>query len=571
MKILRVNMGRQTTVLEDLPEEWKIIGGRALTAKILAKEVSTAVDPLGVDAKLVVATGPLAGTRAPSCGRFSLGAKSPLTLGIKEANVGGPAGQKMDRLGVRAIIIEGAAAEGKYYLLKMDKEGISLQDAAQYIGLKNYDLAGQLHDAFSKGIAIISIGLGGERRWKSSAITMTDKDGDAARHAARGGLGAVMGAKGLKAIVLDDSGTPAVELADKEAYQAVVKGWAKRNREDETLQAVSRFGTPQHISFFRTVVGSMPALNFTNDPLEGWENINGEAIKKLNESRGGKMAGCMPGCLVKCSIVFNDADKNYVTSSYEYETIAMMGTNLGIIDPDAVARLDYLTDNIGLDTIELGAAMGVAASAGKMKMGDAASAMALLDEIEQGTEFGAILADGVVATAKALGIDRIPAFKGQAIPAHDPRGTKATGVTYSTSPMGADHTAGITYDEYSSKDGHIPRSLQAQILFATLDSFGFCMLAAPPDKPALVNFLKDLLNARYGLGVTVDDMVEIGKETLKEELKFNQGTEFHTAHGPDPEFIRTEPVGPNNHVFDVDPAEIETLWSKLDEFKYGVT
>ncbi|MCP4757374.1 MAG: aldehyde ferredoxin oxidoreductase [Proteobacteria bacterium] len=560
-------MSKQTTALEDLPEEWRILGGRALTAKILTKEVSPKVDPLGVDAKLVVAIGPLAGTRAPSCGRFSLGAKSPLTQGIKEANVGGPAGQKLDRLGIRAIIVEGAAEEGKYHLLKIDKEGISLQGADQYVGMKNYDLAKQLYQDFSKDASIISIGIGGERRWKSSAITMTDKDGDSSRHAARGGLGAVMGAKGLKAIVVDDKGTPAIDMVDRDAYRAAVKNWSSFTKEDKSLQGMATLGTPSNISFFAHI-RSMPVLNYSNDPLEGIDNINGAAIKAVNEPRGGKMEGCMPGCLVKCSIVYHDADGKYVTSSYEYETIALMGTNLGIVDPDVVAKMDFITDNIGLDSIELGSAMGVAASAGKMKMGDAASALALMDEVEQGTEFGAVLANGVVATCKALGIDRIPAFKGQAIPAHDPRGTKPTGVGYATSPMGADHTAGVTYDDFSNKEGQVKRSLEAQIMFAMVDSVGYCMLASPSDKGALMGFLKDSINARYGTNVTADDLVEIGKQALKDELKFNEGTEFHTANEPDPAFLRTEPVGPNNMVFDVDEAEMKTIWDGLDDYTF---
>jgi aldehyde:ferredoxin oxidoreductase len=567
MKILRVNMSDLSTKLEDLPAEWQIVGGRALTAKILNKEVSPSVDPLGKDAKLVIANGPVAGTRAPSCGRFSFGAKSPLTLGIKEANVGGPGGQKMDRLGLRAIIIEGATEEGKYALLKIDKDGISLEPADKYVGMKNYDLAKDIAKDFGKDVSVISIGIGGERRYKSSAITMTDKDGDSARHAARGGLGAVMGAKGLKAIVLNDKGTDALEMADRDAYRKTIKAWTGVFKEDAAMQGMARFGTPSNIAFFGNI-RSMPMMNFTNEPLEGFEALAGDALEKVNEPRKGKMMGCMPGCLVKCSIVWNDPDGNYVTSSYEYETIALMGTNLGIVDPDPIAKFDYIVDNLGLDTIELGAAMGVAASAGKMKMGDAASAMALLDEIEKGTEFGNILGDGVVATAQHLGIDRIPAFKGQAIPAHDPRATKPTGVGYATSPMGADHTAGVTYDDFSNKEGQIPRSLAAQIMFAVSDSMGYCMLAGPSDKKVLMEFLRDLINARYGGNVTIDEIVEVGKQALKDELKFNEGTEFHTANLPDPEFLKTEGVGPNETVFDVDPEEMKTIWDGLDSFKF---
>ncbi|MFH2132764.1 MAG: aldehyde ferredoxin oxidoreductase N-terminal domain-containing protein [bacterium] len=566
MKILRVNMSDLTISFESVLDRDLIIGGRALTARILNKEVPPKTDPLGPDAKLIIACGALAGTKAPSAGRFSIGAKSPLTMGIKEANSGGPAGQKLDLLGFRAVIIEGQSKNGKLYLLKISSDGVELKDAEAYRGMKNYTLASKLYQQFDAKAAIISIGIAGEKGWKASAITMTDNDGHSSRHAARGGLGAVMGSRGLKCIVIDDSGTQKVEIAHKPAFQASVKNWAKITKEDKNLQGTMKQGTTAVIGTLRWL-GAMPALNYSNEKLEGIETITGDAIEKLNQSRGGKMAGCMPGCIVRCSIVFNDEKGKHVTSSYEYETIALMGTNLGLVDPDVVAKLDFLADDIGIDTIEVGAAMGVAASAGKMKMGDAASALALLDEIEKGTELGVMLANGVEETCRKLGIDRIPAFKGQAIPAHDPRITKPTGVSYHTSPMGADHTAGISYDDFSSKEGQIERSLASQVFNATRDSMGYCMLATPADNKLLLTFLKELINARYDLNVSEKDIIEVGKEALKNELAFNQGSEFFSAHEPYPAFIRTEPMGPKNAVFDVDQAEIETLWGKLDAYQ----
>lgn len=566
MNILRVNMKDLTTSFEPLSKDDMVIGGRALTAKILNREVPPGTDPLGSEAKLIIACGPLAGTKAPSAGRFSIGGKSPLTMGIKEANSGGPAGQKLDILGIRAIIIEGQAADGKLYRLDINKDGVQLKDAEAYRGMKNYALVSALKKEVDPKAAIISIGIAGEKGWKSSAITMTDIDGHSSRHAARGGLGAVMGSKGLKCIVLDDKGAPKVDIADKPTFQATIKQWAKLIKEDANLKGTMKQGTTAVIAGLR-YLGSMPALNYSADKLEGVEKISGDAIEQLNQSRGGKMAGCMPGCLVRCSIVYNDEKGEHITSSYEYETIALMGTNLGLVDPDIVARLDYLADDIGLDTIELGSAMGVAASAGKMTMGDSASVLALLDEIEKETELGQMLANGVEETARKLGIDRIPAFKGQAIPAHDPRVTKPTGVSYSTSPMGADHTAGISYDDFSSKDGQIDRSLACQVFSAVRDATGYCLLATPADDKLLLTFLKDLINARYSLDISEKDLVEIGKQTLKDELAFNKGSEFHSIHEPDPEFIKTEPVGPKSSVFDVDPAEIQTLWDKLDSYQ----
>jgi len=562
MKILRVNMTNLETTFEDLPDEWLILGGRGLSAKVLGNEVPPDVDPLGSDAKLVIAGGPIAGTLAPSCGRISVGAKSPLTLGIKEANAGGPVAQKLDKVGVRAIIVEGEAERGKLYLLKVSKDGASLESADEYKGMKTYDLVEDLHKKYDDKSAVISIGVIGERKLKAAAVTFTDKDGHCSRHAARGGLGAVMGSKGLKAIVIDDSGTPAIDLADKGAFREALKNWGDVIKADRNLQGMSKYGTPGVIVALRSM-GSMPSKNYSSDQTEGFEKLSGKAIEEINNERGGSMDGCMPGCIVRCSVVYNDADGKHLTSSFEYETLALMGTNLGINDPDAVAKFDRICDDLGVDTIELGSAMGVAASAGKMEMGNVDSAMALLDEVEQGTEFGMTLANGVVATSQALGVTRIPAFKGQAIPAHDPRVTKPTGVTYHTSPMGADHTAGISYDDPMNKEGQVEKSLISQIFNASIDSLGYCNLAAPADKKTLFEFLKNLINARYGLNVDVEDLVKIGREALRTELKFNEGAEVNSAHSV-PEFIRNESLAPTGSVFDVDSDEIAKIWDNLD-------
>jgi aldehyde:ferredoxin oxidoreductase len=563
MKILRVNSSSLETRFEDLPQEWKILGGRGLSAKILTSEIPPDTNPLGPQSKLIIALGPLAGTLAPSCGRISVGGKSPLTSGIKEANAGGPVGQDLDKLGIRAIVLEGTPKEDKLYVLSINKDGALLKDGEAYRGMKTYALAETLRKEYHDKISVISIGPIGERKSKASTVTLTDKDGHCSRHAARGGLGGVMRAKGLKAIVIDDQGAPPIVYADRKAFQEALKNWPEVLKKDPSLTGMSKYGTPGVIVPLRGL-GSMPSKNYSSEPTEGFEALAGPSLDKINQERKGRMDGCMPGCLVRCSVVYNEPDGKHLTSSYEYETLALMGTNLGIADPDAVARFDRICDELGIDTIELGSAMGVAASAGKMEMGNVASALALLDEVEKGTAFGRILADGVVATAKSLGITRIPAFKGQAIPAHDPRVTKATGVTYHTSPMGADHTAGVNYENPMAKEGQVERSLKAQIMNATLDSLGYCILAVPADKKILINFLKDLINARFGLKVTEDDLIKIGRETLRDELAFNEKAGFIKANEAAPEFVRTEPLAPTQSVFDVSQEELEGIWKQLD-------
>ena len=567
MKILRVNMTDLTTVFEDIPEDIKILGGRALTSKILTEEVPPETDPLGPDAKLIIATSPLAGTMAPSVGRLSIGAKSPLTNGIKEANTGGPVGQKLDRLGIRAIVVEGQPSEDKFYLLSISKNGVSIEDADSYRGMRNYALVEALYQKFPKKSTIVSIGIIGERQLIGASIDFTDKDGRPSRHAARGGVGAVMGSKGLKALVVDDTGTAIVDMAQRDRFKTVVKDWVKFLPTDMMIQMYSAHGSACATDTLRAI-GSMPVFNFGSDPLENVHDISGEGIDDLNVTRGGKMDACMQGCVVKCSVIYHDKDRKHLTSSFEYEATAMVGTNLGITDPDIVAGFDRFCDEIGIDVIECGGAIGVAASAGKIKMGDPAGVQGLLEEIEQGTEFGNILANGVVATCKALGVTRIPAIKGQAIPAHDPRVGKGTGVTYLTNPMGADHTAGLCYDgDFMNNEGAIERSLKKQIFMTTMDSMGYCYFATPSDLPATVEFVRSLMNARYGLELSTEDILKVGRETLKREVDYNSKSGFLTKNEPDPEFLRTEAVAPLGNVFGVEEKELSRIWDNLDSIE----
>lgn len=562
--ILRINMRDLKASYEELPKEWKLIGGRGLIAKIENKEVTPTADPIGPENELVIAIGPLAGTLAPQLGRISFGAKSPLTLGIKESNAGGPAAQKLDRLGIRAIVIEGIPAEGKY-LLKITRNEATLVPTEQYWGMKNYQLAEVLFEQYGKKLAIISIGIAGERKYKAASISLTDMLGDPSRNAGRGGLGAVMGSKGLKAIIIDDSGTPEIEISDKALFRKTIRAWVDTIQKDVTCGLFSAFGTPFTIAS-NSYQGTMPGNNYNTGRPEGFKQVTGEVMKRNMMERGGRMHACMPGCVVRCSIIYNDAKGKRLTSAYEYEGVAMLGTNLGINNHDDIARLKCVCDDLGIDIIEIGSALGVAASAGKMKMGNVGSALKLLREIERGTELGRVLANGVVATAKAFGISRIPAIRGQAIPAHEPRSVKGMGVTYVTSPMGADHTAGLTYRIPLQKTGQIANSLRAQIQAATCDTFGYCLNSVPGGQASIYAFLADLINARYGVKLGRSDIFEIGKQTIMDELKFNEGAEFSKIYERCPAYIRTEPLTPTDSVFDVEDSEIDSIWGRLDVF-----
>ena len=566
MKILRVDMEQGKITFEDLPEQWKLIGGRGLIAKIMNNEVPPDADPLGPKNKLIIAGGPLAGTMAPQLGRISVGGKSPLTLGIKESNAGGKAAQNLDRLAIRSVVVEGAAKEGKLYLLKISRDEAVLVPADEYRGMKNYRLVSELYNKYHKKSAIISIGICGERNYKAASVSFTDILGDPSRNAARGGLGAVMGSKGLKAIIIDDSDTPAVNIADPLLFKKTVKSWVDIMKHDIGCRLFAKYGTPFAVAN-SSKQGTLPGNNYRTGRPEGFMKVRGEIIRKNVFERGGKTHGCMPGCVVQCSIIYPDAQGKPLASAYEYEAIGMLGTNLGMADPDVIGRLKFICDDLGVDLIEIGSCLAVAASAERMKMGDVESAIGLLREIEQGTEFGNTLANGVVSTAKALKVSRIPAYKGQAIPAHDPRAVKGVGVTYATSPMGADHTAGLTYRIPLQKNGQITNSLRSQVQAATCDTFGYCINSIPGGQASIYLFFAELMNARYGLSMTADDVVEIGKQTLRDELKFNDGAEFSKIHEPYPAFVRTEALPPTNHVFDVEDSELENIWERLESFR----
>lgn len=561
MKILRIDMSALTSSLEDLPEEWTIVGGRALSAKILNRELSPDTDPLGPDALLVCAIGPLAGTMAPSFGRMSVGGKSPLTMGIKEANVGGSAAQRIDKLGIRAIIVQGAPSDGKMYIAKITDTGVTFDEANGYCGMGNFPLVEALKEKYGKKAGVISIGVVGERKQKSASVAVTDKDGLPSRHAARGGLGAVMGAKGLKAMVLDESGVSNVKPAHKQAYHAAMKSWPESLKTNPNNKMFSDTGTSGVVGVL-SGMGSTPMQNYSGKVPEGIENLYGENIIADPDKRGHKMDACMQGCMVKCSMYINDAEGNHVTSAFEYETIALMGTNLGVTDLDAVAEFDHMCDNLGVDTIEIGSALGVAASVGKFAMGDAEAVKSILKEIEDGTEMGTMIANGVVNTALELGVARVPAVGGQAIPAHDPRVGKPTGVTYHTSPMGADHTAGLMYE--MKDEGAVEHSLREQIKEAVHDSVGLCQFAIAGENPVTVAFCKDLINACYDLEIAEEDVINVGRDCLRDEVAFNKGAEFSTMHGDGPDFIRTEVLPPMGMVFGVDKADMDKIWDNLD-------
>ena len=558
------------------PGEYARYGGRGLTSMIVSRSVPPTCHPLSAENVLVFAPGLLSGTNAANSGRLSVGAKSPLTGTIKESNVGGTASYRLARLGIHGIVVIGKAAPGKLSYLLINSKGASLHDAVQFKGLKNYNLVQKLHEQYGRKAGIISIGPAGEMKLTAASIAVTDTNGNPSRHAGRGGLGAVMGSKGLKAIVIDDSGASGVEYADKEGFKAAATTFRNALTSHPVTKpgegGLATYGTNILTSIINEA-GAFPTRNFTGGQFEGARKLSAETMVENIKKRGGSAthAGCT-GCIMQCSNVYPDKDGNYLTSALEYETVWANGANCGIDDLDAVALIDRLCDDYGLDTIEVGVAIGVAMSAGVKEFGDAEGAAELVHEIGRGTPLGRILGSGATATGKAFGVTDVPAVKGQALPAYDPRAIKGIGVTYATSTMGADHTAGYTITANIlgcggsvnplGTEGQVDLSRNLQIATATLDAAGLCVFTAFAllDNLAGLEAIPQMLNGRYGGNLTLDDITKLGKEILKKERSFNQAAGFTAASDRLPDFFKTKPVAPHNGVFDVSDEELDTVF-----------
>jgi aldehyde:ferredoxin oxidoreductase len=567
MKFIKVNMTDKKVSIEDVPQDYVGLGGRGLTSIMINAEVPATCDPLGPENKLIFAPGLLSGTILPNTSRLSIGAKSPLTGGIKESNVGGTVADALGKLGITAIIVEGQAPAGDMSLIKIDENGeASLLPAQEYNGMRTYALVEKLMDTYGKNNSVTCIGPAGEYRMGSASIQTSDVDDRPCRAAGRGGMGAVMGAKGIKAIVVDRGGKSPDTMADPEAFKEGVGVFVKAVKENPfSGQMLPALGTAAVVAITNSM-GGFPSYNATKGTLEGFEKVTGETMAEVIKERGGQTThvGCS-GCMVHCSNVYVDKEGKYITSSFEYETIWSFGGMLGITDLDTLARCDYLCDDIGLDTINTGVALAVAMDAGHKEFGDEQAALDMLEEIGKGSEIGKVLGDGPVAVGKHFNHQRVPAVKGQSIAAYDPRALQGNGVTYATTPMGADHTAGNLLGDYLggaldplNPEGQVEASRNSQIGMALLDNSGICLMAgvALQDPAASEAFVK-MVNAKLGTQLGPDDGPALGVRILQAEREFNRKAGFTNEDDRLPKFFYEEPLPPHNKVFLVSDEEID--------------
>ncbi len=571
MKFIRVNMSEQIIRVEDVPQDYVGLGGRGLTSIMINAEVPPKCDPLGPENKLIFAPGFLSGTPLPNTSRISVGAKSPLTGGIKESNVGGTAAAALGRLGITAIVVEGQAPEGELCFLRIDEMGnASLIPAQEYKGMRTYKLVEKVLESYGKRTSVLCIGPAGESRLAVASIQSSDTDGRPCRAAGRGGLGAVMGAKGVKALIVDQRGKNADPIADPEAFKEAVKAVVKAVKADHmSAEVMPKLGTAALVAPVNSM-GAFPSYNARKGTLEGWEKISGEAMAELIQERGGNTThmGCAQ-CIIHCSNEFVDKDGKFVTGSLEYETIWAMGGMTGVADLDTIARLDNLCDDIGVDTMSTGVAIAVAMDAGYKEFGDADAVIEMVEEVGQGTAFGKILGNGPAAVGKHFNHDRVPVVKGQSIAAYDPRAMLGHGVTYATSPMGADHTAGNLVGAYLghmldplNPEGQVETSRFLQIAMAAFDTMGQCFMASVALlSPEGFEAFGRVIGAKLGTQLGSDDFPHaIGMRVLKSEREFNTKAGFTNQDDRLPRFFYEEPLPPHNTVFVISDEEIDSVF-----------
>jgi len=549
-KLIYVNMTDQSAEIRDYPDEWKLLGGRALSAKILLQECDPTCDPLGPDNVLVMAPGVMSGTAAPTSGRISIGGKSPLTGGIKEANAGGEPGQHLMKLGFRAIVVKGQPADAeRRYALLVDKGGAKLVPADAYKGMWNYALCESLHGEYPKTASFITCGPAGEMQLAGASVACTDQDNRyPARHAARGGLGAVMGAKGLKFVMVDPGRASVRRPADRKKFGALCKTYTKDYQAGEQM---FKFGTSSVVP-----VANMLHTFVYKNRVEGQspdaESLDGARIVESFEERGGGMHNCMTGCIVRCSNVVNDAEGNYKTSALEFETLTVLGANCAVQSWEDVADLDRLCDELGLDTIETGAALAVLMDAGQMQWGDVEAMKQLLEKLPEGGAQGRAVGNGAVAVGKLTGHARVPHAKGQAIPAWDPRPLKATGITYCTSAMGADHTAGLIINPGLAPGDFVWESQKIQIVNCVNDASGFCQFLQPT-----LDDIRGFYAALYGEEVSREQLHDQGWQCMVDEWEFNRRAGFTQDDDVLADCMQQDAIGAEGakQIFDV-PADV---------------
>jgi len=565
-KYLHINLGERSVRTEELQGEAVIRAGRHYIAKTLLESGVAKVEPLSPDNPLIFSAGPFAGTNFSNANRLSVGCKSPLTGGIKEANSGGTFGFALGQLETAGLTLYGASND--WVVIRITREGAITYDSAEpYLGKGNNEVAALLFEKYGKKISFALCGPVGEYLGLVSGIAFADTDGRPSRLAARGGVGAVMGAKKVKAIVIDVHKMPTFH--DRKKVMGAIREYGERLSKEPAIDTFKRTGTAM-MGDITNQIGGLPVRNFSAGSLvqasEETLKLGGDYIREQNLRRGGEIShACMPGCMIECSNVYVDAAGKEMVSPLEYETLGIMGSNCGLDDPDNVARVNAVANDLGVDTIEVGATLGVLMEAGQGAFGDIEFMLQAMDDMRRGNERGRLLAQGTARVGAHYKVARVPVIKGQGISAYDPRVIEVTGISMMVTAQGADHTAGNlpVFDcKGKTTDELVAASLGIQTLCAAADSLGLCIFGRSVTNVS-AELVVTALNDAHGTRLDPSFMQKLGLETLRLEWEFNKAAGFTEKDDELPEFFYAEPLPPTGKTARHRSAEVNRRLREL--------
>ena len=579
-KVLRVDLTAEKTSVEEIdPQTAKdYIGGRGWAIKILHDEVDPTVDPLSPDNKLIFTTGPLTGTPAPTGNRYMVTTKAPLTGAIACSNSGGMYPTEMKKTGLDMIVLEGRAERPVYVWINADGSGdeaeVEIRPADHLWGMRVPEATDALLEETDEKARVSCIGPAGERLVKIASI-MNDKH----RAAGRSGVGAVMGSKNLKAVVV--RGTLDTPLAKpdemRELSRQVRREVAADVRKGSTLR---EYGTA-YVPIVTNEIGILPTRNFQTGVFEGVDGITGEVLTDKYLVRPKACFGCPIGCGRRTTLEGSIYEGK--GEGPEYETIASLGSACGLDDMAAVTKANYLCNELGMDTISTGVTIACAMEmmekgilseedvGMELRFGDADAVIQLVEQTGYREGFGDVLAEGSYRMAERFGVPELSiTAKKQEFPGYDPRGSKGMGLLYATSNVGASHMAGdLAYMEVFGVPKKIdPLTIDRkpwyikhfEDLFTIIDAAGLCVFLSirylcDGTYEVQPTRMTEMINLATGADYTVESLMEAGDRVYTLERLFLSQAGFTRADDTLPKRMLEEPMpdGPAaGHVVELD-------------------
>lgn len=546
-KLLDVDLTAGRIESRSIPDQWlrNHLGGRGLGIRVLLEWQDAGVDPLGPDNALVFMTGPLTGTGVPGASRVWVGSRSPLTGALGESYSGGRLGRQLALTGYDGVVVRGVADEP--VVLEIDDGEPTIRSGQRYWGETVATVDEELAPG-SKSAACI--GPAGENEALIAAIV---SDGN--RAASGKGLGAVMGSKRLKAVVVD--GTTPPPVADESRLTDLRERYRAALLDNDRLMEWGAFGTTANVEILNER-GMLPTKNFETTSFEGAQAIGAAAIDEATVEQ----QGCI-NCPVQCKNVVRTrfADGTIRTDGPEYETLASFGSLVMNEDLQTILRANYLSNTYGIDTIGAGHAIAAAMEAtDEYEWGDSGAILELVEKIAFREGIGDILADGPEATEDALEMETEPAHvKGAPMSMHDPRGKKGVGLSAAVSPRGGTHNEGFDdmLLERAAEQTDLPVDSgigaaetdgkpEAVVVFENAQSFvnslvlcSHLVTTVGPDRN--YELVTGLVSAATGLDLSVESSLRIGERNFTLGKLFASREGFTVAHDKLPERLR-QPV-----------------------------